>query len=96
MASPGALHLHRLHVDHCSARTDCRGRIDPMSPLWGRGGRQCRAPQGPGCRRGAPMRRYTVHIQTASLNPLDLSQVSIWEGGHKSVCESSLEKEKVT
>lgn len=40
--------------------------------------------------------RYTVDIQTASLNPLDLSQVSIWEGGHKSICESSLGKEKKT
>lgn len=50
MVSPAALPLPRLLLAHCSAQTGCRGRIDPMCLLWGRGGRRYRAPREPGCR----------------------------------------------
>lgn len=86
MASPRAPPLLRLHLVRCSAQTDCRGQIDPMSPLWGRGGHRYQAPQEPGCGRSRPIeKRFSVHLQyieggkSDSLIALDISQVSIWE-----------------
>lgn len=104
MASPRAPPLLRLHLDRCSAQTDCRGRIDPMSPLWGRGGRRYQAPQEPGCGRSGPIekKRFWVDLQyiggkkTDSLNTLDISQVSIWERALAEKGSLKMEKNKET
>lgn len=42
-----AVFLLQLHLDHCSARTDGRGQIDPTCPLRGRGGHWYQAPREP-------------------------------------------------
>lgn len=64
MASPRAPPLLRLHLDRCSAQTDCTGRIDPMSPLWGRSGHQYQAPQEPECGRSRLIeKRFWVVLQ---------------------------------
>ena len=49
-ASPDALSLPRLRPARYRAQTGCRGRIDPTSLLWGRGGRRYLALREPGCR----------------------------------------------
>lgn len=65
MVSPAALSLLHLRLARCSAQTDCRGRIDPMCPMWGRDGRRYRAPQEPGWRERVKMkskRSYPVDL----------------------------------
>lgn len=51
-ASPAAQSLLHSPRAHCSAQSCCRGQIDPMCLLWGKGGRQYQAPREPGCRIG--------------------------------------------
>lgn len=61
MVSPPALSPPHLRLARCSAQTDCRGRIDPMCRLWGRGGRRYRAPQEPGCRKRVKINRPSLN-----------------------------------